>query len=93
MWEYQQEKSSPILLSLATSNSKTIQNTVKAILKKDDTLTHHIIELLKARKVSTRTIATEVLLCKNNDKINKMLLEHLKTEKSEAIKKLINKVL
>lgn len=93
MWEHQQEKCSPLLLSLTTSNSKTIQNTIKILLKKDDTLTYQVIELLKARKVSTRTIATEVLLYKNDDKINKLLIEHLATEKSEVIKKLINKVL
>ncbi len=93
LWEHQQEKFSPILLSLTASNSKTIQNTIKILLKKDDLLTDKVIDLLKARKVSTRTIAAEVLLCKNDDKINKILKEHLETEKSEVIKKLINKVL
>jgi hypothetical protein len=93
IWENQRENFSPILLSLTASNSKTIQNTVKSLLKKDDTLTSDMINLLKARKVSTRTIATEVLLCKNDDKINKLLKKHLETEKSESIRKLINKVL
>jgi len=93
IWENQPAKFSPILLSLTTSNSKTIQNTIKLLLKKDDTLTKDITELLKARKVSTRTISVEVLLNKNDPELNKLLLEHAKTEKSEVIRKLIHKVL
>jgi hypothetical protein len=93
IWEIQKEKFTPILLELTNSNSKTIQTSIKELLKQDDTIIDSIISLLKERKVSTRAIAVEILLSKNIEKLNNIVKAHNEVEKSDTIKKMIHNVL
>jgi len=92
MWEYQKARLTPFLFNLTNTNSKTIQAAIKEILKKEDHLINDVIELLQARKASTRAIAVDVLLARKDDTIKALLKEHLVMEKSEPIRKVIKKV-
>jgi len=93
IWKHQKSRFAPYLFSITNTNSKTIQAAIKLILKDEDDYLSEIKDLLKARKASTRAIAVEVLLGKNDKNIEDLLRTHLETEKSELIRKLIRKVL